>query len=235
MKVKVQLNKKGPPMWFLGEPRKIILSLNFTNPGPKIIEFKELEPCLRTKLMDDIQRGLIDANVDYAVLFKEHNSLNRPQDIALPKLPPVQNSQPTKIIDRVTFDEAMRKAEICEDKLSQKCMFILKNGIQGVKAALSTEVDLKCLRKLAVLERTGKKRKGVLNLLKEKIKFLTIQEHKLITQKIKEEEKVREMNRQIKQSGLSKETYNFSVIESDERVVILSPEDLINGAAQKSS
>lgn len=223
--MQITLTEIGPPIWFLGEPKNILISLSFAKPGPVDVDFESLDKNNQVRLLKAIQNGYIESDISFQELYQIHTKSQlpgappkqvKPQDVERPKDP--LKEQRDKL-------EAERKEK--EEKFQDKCQRALSGSTEAVKGFLLGEDDPRFFRTLLSMEKVGKARKGVIKLLTERIKRV---EDKIARQISREAN----MQEQVIKEYEEKLTKGMHVVESEQRTIVLTPEDLINAAVDRS-
>jgi hypothetical protein len=213
-------------MWFLGEPQHLIVSLTFVDPGPVEVSFEELDSGQQKKILTGLQSGILASDIPFQSLYQIWS--NEKIAIPTPKDPqPEDLHKATTLTQKETFKlEAQIKTR--EQKIRERYDYLLAQPARALQAGLKGEENISLLQKVMRAELHGKNRKGVIKFLKEKIKRLTIKAHAEISRQISKASKKRKHDPFIPQ-----ETIGFDVVESEQKTVILTPEDLIVAAAEK--
>lgn len=223
--MQIKLTDNAPPMWFLGQPGKIKISLNFTNPGPVEIDFSKLTHEEQKKILVDLQDGKISSDVDFASLYQQW-ATNKP---SIPE-PPTQvkeylqhqklSREQSKRL-KATVDRQKR-----EEKFQERVAYLSKKNAKSIRAALKDENDIRLVRALLDAELARKRiRASVKDFLEEMLRKL----QKEIVINIESSENKPSIH--IPKHLVPEETISFDVVESEQEVIQFTPEDLINSEA----
>ena len=198
-------------MWFLGDPKNLLINLNFVNRGPVEVDFIKLSDTDQNRIINAIHSGQLesDITVEDLIALKDKPTLTVYHETSIidePTTMTVSAGSPT-VINSMEFLK-----NTAEQRKIEKCQFILKGSVRSIKVAVSEANDIALTKFLIKMEEINKSRKSVLTFLREKLRTLEIA---VIKFSEKEKEKV------------EKQTEAYNVIESDEKVVTLSPEELI--------
>lgn len=216
--MQIKLTEEGPPMWFLGKPREIKISLTFAEPGPVDVDFEKLE----TEEQKQILVGLRDRKLEASESFQDLYSVYSKGVVKATPSKEVKEylhqAKMEKEKDRKFKFEAEREKK--EEIFNERVEFLASKSVKAIKAALDKETDLRLLRKLRDVELSKKKpRVSVKEYLQDKIKVLQAK----VAQGI---------GGTPEKPGLfnpgKKETMNYDVVESEQEVIHFSPENLIN-------
>lgn len=215
--MQITLTDLGPPIWFLGDPKNLIVSLSFANPGPVELDFGKLEKLQQQRLLSAIQNGHLESDISFQELYEEYTKSYPPQ-------PPVvaEDTSPAKqAMEQRLQIEAERQEK--EEKLKEKCISKLKGSVAAAVSNLTGEEDVRYLRMLMSYEQADKNRKGVIRAIRDRIKRIENGLSKRI---------IKEVEEQI--SNMKSETDEMVVVESEQRTVVLTPEDLIAAGIRRS-
>jgi len=151
-------------MWFLGKPEKIKLTLSFVNTGPVELDFQTLELDEQKQILIDLQNGVIQTDANLEELHQTWLIRQQPPE---PKALVIEPTTTTKPKAKPTLSVSQKTLE--------KCRFLSKKSVNGIKIAISKETDTKLLKALLMMEEQKQKpRHSVCDLLKGRI--LAIQE-----------------------------------------------------------
>lgn len=156
--MKVTLVSSLTPFWHLMDDENdcLMCSLNDEEPGPVELDWESLTKSQRSHVHTGVMFGIIEVAGD---------------------LPPVEDV-PVVQPERPVYGKEERAEE--ESQLREELVSILKGGIRQVKAHTSDFEDVKRVAMLFDLERRGKRRKGLISYLGEKLKELKLEEEKAI-------------------------------------------------------
>ena len=124
----------------------------------------------------------------------------------------VTTDSPPQVVK--TLDFLKNEMEV---KKLERCQFILRGSVRSIKVAVSEANDITLTKALIKMEESNRARKSVLTFLKEKLQAL-----ETAVVKFAEKEKAK----------AERQTEEYNVIESDQKVVSLSPEELIEAGYQ---
>jgi hypothetical protein len=222
--MQITLTDIGPPIWFLGEPKNIIASLSFAKPGPIEIDFDSLDRSNQGRILKAMQNGYIESDVPFQDLYQVYTKSDPPTP---PQVVKQQDVEPAKdpIKEQRAKLEADRKEK--EEKFQDKCQRALAGSAEAVKGFLLGEDDPRFFRTLLKMEEVGKARKGVIKLLRERIRKVEDKLARQITREANMQETV------IKERE-EKLTKGLCVVESEQRTIVLTPEDLIAAGVNRS-
>lgn len=217
--MQVWLHEEGPPIWFLGEPKDLIVTLTLNEPGPVELDFESLNDQQKARVIQSLNTLQIESDVSVSELQNREQKQNqKKEDMAADiNLAVVERLQKEK-----EKADQIRKEK--EEKLLERCKYIMDKPVRAIKSALKNEKDMKLFDKLFTLEQQGKNRKMVLRWLQEKRVFLAKEQTKKID---KEVQKAMKKEKTYKENA-NGQTIGFNVIESDSETVVLSPNDLVN-------
>lgn len=222
--MQVTLTDMGPPMFFLGDPRNLILSLSFANPGPVELDFDSLERIQQQKILSALQNGHLESDIPFQELYEGFSKS------APPKAPTPISPVADKIIETTKMlaeqrSELQSKRQEKEEKLKEKCIYHLSKGSTWAIKSLSHEEDPRYLRMLLATEQAGANRVSVLVKIKTRLKRVETE----LAVKINKATAA-----QIAVMRSEAETSDLNVVESEQRTVILTPEDLIAAGVRHS-
>ena len=208
--MQVKLSKRGPAMWFLGEPRKIKYSLNFAEPGPIKVDFGKLEIEEQRKLLIDLYNKVIETDSSLEELRETYNNnqstkLAKEQPAAVKEY--LDKQKAIKKVAREIGDKEKKRKE--GDKFNERCDYLSKKSLRVIKATTQNEADIKFVRALLSREEEKKKPRGsVCDYLKERVRKL---QQDLIIRLNSEGEET--------QVPLEKDQFNFDVHDEDQKVI----------------
>lgn len=215
--MKIWLSEDGPPMWFLGEPRKLIASLNMQNPGPIELDFDNLGLLDQMRVLTAMKNGAITGDPAFEVLYAEWSKKNK----STPKSSDTTATDQAKaVVDSRLRVEVARTEK--ETKFQERVTWALGQSIKGLKNIIQNCDDLRFLREVLKAEQVGKGRKTVIRWIRER---LTRFERVIANEAIKIVPDARDPYQ-------PKETIPYSVVESEQETIVLSPEELIGVLAK---
>jgi hypothetical protein len=207
----------GVTMWFLGDPKNLLVNLNFVNRGPAEVDFIKLSSNDQNRIINAIKCGQLQSDITVEDLI----SLQRKPDMVTITHPVSTISEPTTITVTSGPPQIINSLEFLKNEMETKrlerCQTILRRTVRSIKVAVSADNDITLIKLLIKMEESNKARKSVLTFLREKLQIL-----ENVVVKFSEKEKV----------GVEKQTEEYNVIESDEKVISLSPEELIQAGYQ---
>lgn len=221
--MQLKLTDRGPSMWFLGEPKNLIVSLTFVNPGPVEIDFDSLDEGQQNKILIGLRDGALESDAPFQQLYQ---TWAKERVTTPPPNQELQTTSPSPTQKEMSKLEAQVQQR--EQRFQERCDYLLTQSVRAIQVGLRNEDSIAFLQRMVQAELQGKRRKGLLTFLKEKIKRLTIKAHEEISKQIS-----RDTKRQRKNLYVPEETINFNVVESEQETVILTPEDLIIAAAEE--
>ena len=204
----------GITMWFLGEPKNLIVNLNFVNRGPVEVDFAALSDVNQNRLINAVRSKQLESDISVEDLI----TLKRKPNVTAATYPAstvdesTVTSSPPQVVKTLDF----LKQEM-ETKKLERCQFILRGSVRSIKVAVSEANDITLTKALIKMEESNRARKSVLTFLREKLQAL-----ETAVVKFAEKEKAK----------AERQTEEYDVIESDQKVVSLSPEELIEAGYQ---
>lgn len=216
--MQIQLNVDASPMWFLGEPKNIVLSLNYQQPGPVEVDFDELEESLQKKLLISIRDGIIISDISFQNLYQVWLK-SRPTVEETPPEDP-QAAMREAIARQAAERVAKREKELREkeEKFQKRCRQITEQSLRALKTMINEEKDERTVRHVLAIEEQEKQRSMVIRFLHEKLRQIEAKRARDIERKTK---------KQIKSDKMKRQTSPMTVVESEMETVTLTPEDLI--------
>ena len=205
-------------MWFLGEPHHLIASLNMQNPGPIELDFYGLGTMDQMRVLTAMKNGQIEADLSFEDLYAEWSQKSKYQP---PPTGTVANDTAKAIIESRLKAEASRADK--ETKFQERCVWALGQSVKGLKSLIQNSDDVRFLRTILKMEETGKNRKTVIGLIRERMARF---ERAIATEAIKDDPNGRDPFK-------PRETMPYSVVDSEQETIILSPEELIGILAKE--
>lgn len=251
--MKITLSENGPSMFFIGDPKNPVLSLNICNKGPIDIEFRALEDNYQKQILDAIKKGIITTDalfeeLEYIWATKDIKKLEAKQEIK-DYLERNKQIQATQAIVR-----QQREFEKREKEIREKIKFALTCSFNAIRNSLKDEKDMRIIRIYREMEQKGRNREHIVGFFNRKLaqlyrvmhhkiareqKLEDIAKEKALAKKERErlrkeakEEKEREKDRIKKEKLNEAKTNDYSVIESEIRQVSIKTEDLIRYGSQ---
>lgn len=215
--MQITLNTDVSPMWFLGEPKSLVVSLNYLEPGPVELDFEKLEESQQKQLLLALKGGTIMSDMTYDALYQVWLK-SRPavEEVVEDPQAQLRLAMARQIQDRV---ERRKQAQVDKEaKFQERCNYLSQQSVKALKATITKENDERILNALLRIEEQGKQRTMVVRRLHEKLRQIE-------SKRAKEIEK--ETLRQIEANAQVKKTSPLSVVESEMTTVTLSPEELI--------
>ena len=221
MNIQISLAEDGPPFWFLGDPKYLIVTLTYHEPGPTTVDFSKLGNKEQKQILVAMQMEHITVDRSFVELEQEYEKFfpaNTPDKASGGEAPGRTG------MDRALKMEAGRQEK--EAKFQAKCQLLSKQKISILKSAINKEEDLRILRTLRDMELAKKKsRPAVLTALDLKLR-------KIQANLVEEIEKsaITEIEAELPPE---KETFVSDVIELEKEIVHLTPEilaQLANGS-----
>lgn len=221
MKVQLKLADDGPPFWFLGEPRDIRVSLTMTDPGPIEVDFDALADVERTKIMADLQRGIVESDVPFPTLHEVCLRLQAP--------PPPSVEAEAHLAQQQRYEAAQKalKQQVAKEKkvkkFNERVDYLSKLGVRAVRAALQDESDIRLLRAIREKEALKKRpRKSLMNFIEDKIKRIQLS----VVEDIEKKQNLNAKPLKLDSMDAKSKTFLSDVVESEGEVVQFSNEDL---------
>lgn len=239
----VSIHEDNPSFWFLGDSRSPKISLSFKKKGPVEIDFLSLTEVEQIILLNDWKDGKIVVNQDYQKMIDIWKNNNQKLFSSVK-----ENIQQQKEVAKASVQQAvkplsqkdMAKLKLQEEfeerqqKFYQRLHFLSKAGIHALRVEIGKENDIKLIRELLRIEQEKlKPRKQALEILvaRQKELFQSAQfrsQQILGNTNVNSDEPEDDIPITVEANG---ETFEFSVVESDEENFRLSPEDLAKFAA----
>lgn len=213
--MKICLTKNGPAMWFLGSPEKLIVSLNYINPGPVKINFDKLDEVSKQKLVKDISLGWIESDEDI--------DLSQLEDIGSKELR-MMTPQEERALELEQRLIKQRKLEAKREKRLKHWSNVLSRNYISAKKAVAKVQKIDILKLIAEIEMQKKQRNSILKMIQKKIAIIQLAEHRKRERKIKKEIRKQQM------IALRKDKLPIEVISSKSVVVTMTPEDIIKAS-----
>jgi hypothetical protein len=222
MQIYLNLAEDGPPFWFLGDPKRLTVSLTYQEPGPIEVEFSNLTMPDQKKILQSIQAGQIESNVPWADMYVEYEKVfSKAAPVRIEPQEPTP--KPTGAVQAIPSVD-LRVAK--EAAFQEKCQKIVKEKLSQLKESLKKEKDIRTLRTIRDLELQKKSpRTSVVN-------FINLELRKLqsgIIEEIENDDNVVVIEAEPAARG---ETFVSNVVESDLETVQLTPEMLIGRLAE---
>jgi len=223
MIINLTLTEEGPPFWFLGDPKNLLVSLTYQDPGPASVDFSQLTQLECRKICMDIQRGKLECDIPFNKLAAEYDKFFRRDPTTTPEAGSARKK-------RTGVDKALKIAgvrEKQEEKFQKRCKMIAKQSIRALRAALKDEKDMRLLRKVRDLELEKRSpRPTVLDLIELQVQKLQLN----VATNIEKNAGSVEIEAE---SPPKKETFVSDVIESDKEIVQFTPDELEEFAGGK--
>jgi len=222
--MQIKLLPKGPPMWFLGEPKKLKVSLTCQQPGPVEIDFRVLTSTEQRQILLSMRNQQIEASESFEDLHAIYLTQKQVEE------PPPEVKQylekKAEEEEQETFLAAQVKAEQKTKKITERCEYLATLSYRAIKAALLKEKDPKVFRIFLEIEKKGRARLGVIQFVEERLKRI----HMILEKSIEASEK----EPAIRLPKPADETYLEDVVESEVETLVLTEQDLIDLASGKS-
>ena len=222
MIINLILADDGPPFFFLGDPKRLILSLTYQDPGPMPIDFEDLSLVDQKKIIIAVSREQLESDVPYPALVTEYEKLFSKDApvVPEPQAPPKEPAGAPPVVDP-TEERNQQEASF-----QKECQTIVKQKIKAIKANLENESDLRKLRTIRDLELQKKSPRITV------VNYINLELRKLqagIVEEIENGDNVIEIDAE---PALRKETFVSDVVESNLEIVHLTPEVLISRATK---
>lgn len=216
--MKISLSDSGPAFWALGNPKSLLVHLSHRNPGPVELDFERLAPDHQKQVLLGLKANNIVSDVNFDDLFAIYTKSKQPaaQTPAMTDAVKAHLKAEQERLEQEAKLKRINKLKDANEKLENKCKYILSKTVRAVKTSVSKSDNLFYLRLMLKLEQEGKSRKNVTGYIKERIdKVLAAQE---------------KANQKSVDLTPSPETNLSPVVESKERTVVITPEMLIQSA-----
>lgn len=226
--MQITLNTSSSAMFFLGDPKNLLLSLSYSNPGPVELDFESLDRNLQQKILLAVRNEVLNSDVPAEDLYKIWS-----KDIVVAqktesKAPPTQ----AEIQVQQRMELEMRRKEK-EDKFLARCDSILRAGKRAVSSELAENPeDSRLARTLLQMEQAGKNRKGIVAPILSRIKTQERIMAQRINREVNEQLRTTRPKRTLNMRSVAPETDEYTVVESDFKTVVLTPEQLIEAGAR---
>lgn len=222
----ITLAKRGPAIWFLGEPRNLVASLNMIKTTVEV-DFDNLREVDQKHIIQSIQMGHIEVDANLKDL--ENRFITQYPTV---ETQPVQTTVDPRIVmyqeieeRRIKLDEKQKEQH---EKRHAKTQELLKRTAPSLRVAIRYETDIELLKMAIQAEQVGKQRVMVVAALEERIRKIAVKKQKKIAREIAQ--RTREQMKAL----TAKETKGLHVIESEQNFIILTPEDLIAAVTNPS-
>jgi len=213
MIVSISLAEDSVPFWFLGEPRNIKKTLNFSEPGPVQVDFTQLTKLEQKKILTDLAGEVIECDRSFNDLRQVHLHMfpeESPDNQKAPDIPVAEAPEPKKEVDQ-------------RAKLEERCALISKQGVRAIKAVLKDEKDTTLLRLIRRAEGLRKKpRASVISFLDSLLVKLSLEKAEQIEASIENDDTPLPRMPSTSRG----ETINYDVVESERETVALTAEQL---------
>lgn len=219
--MRLQLAPKGPPVWFLGEPRKIRVSLSFQTPGPVEIDFTTLTLKEQKQVLHSLRLGHITSDVPLAELLSLHEQ-TQPKEAPPPPVQQYLAKQEKENTAALLLKQKATK-EQKDQQLAERCAYLVKQSVKAIKAVVSKSEDTRFLRVLLTAEKEAKARATVVSYIEEQIRKVQYEVALKMEQAAKQPP--------LKLAPEPGATFSKDVIDSESRLITLSEQDLIDLAA----
>lgn len=166
--MQISLNpKQFVPMWFLGEPKNIKLSLTMTEPGPVEINFFDLQIEDQKRILNDLFTGVLTSDVRFDELLKAFKDRQKQVEKVVEKPAPLQEKPVTE-----TSAKPRKPYVRVEDQIDIKAKSLVKGSFPAIRSALHQDgTDIRLIRKVYEYEQQKKRpRKSVIDWLGEKLR-----------------------------------------------------------------
>ena len=216
--MQVKLVEGKVPVFFLGDPRNLILTLSCAEPGPVELDFNNLPKVLQQRVLIALRDGVLEAERPFHEIFADWNTAN----------PPVAKSQAQVAHEEnISFEmqqRMQREAKIREkeEKLQSRCGYLSTLSYIQLRTSVKKETDLRLLRTLLHLEENGKGRELNIKYLVKKIKTIELKLEREIEKKTNEQLKTLKVK-----SSKDPLAEKFTVVESEKKTIYLSTKELV--------
>lgn len=220
--MQIKLSSDGPPMWFLGDPKQLVASLTYVEPGPVEVDFQALGDAEQKAVLTAVQRGVVESDIPFQELYQVWLKSKSP----VPQPSPTGNQEQIRQAAVQAMQERLIQrqavAQKKEGKFQSRCEYLISQNVIGLKSAVQNEKNERVLHNLLKLEQSGKQRVSVVKLIHEKLRRIEAARARKIDKATR---------RQIRSDRLKQQTSAMSVVESEQETITLTPEDLIAAAA----
>ena len=229
--MKIKLSENSPvSMLFIGEPKNLVASLTFANPGPVDLDFDTLSRQQQLKVLNALKQGVVETDTPFQDLYDKWNlsqPKSPPEDKPVPQTDTPVVKDPSKAEERMALEKERADKE---QKLFERCSLLLKQNTKVIQAELLGEEDTRFIRNLLQMESANKQRKIVLSFLQEKLVKIEAKIAKKISKDVAEQ--VAYTPRKYHEPT-DFETKGYTVVESEQKTVVLSPNELIRRTLQR--
>lgn len=222
MQIQLTLLEDGPPFFFLGDPKKLSLSLTYQDPGPQAVDFSALSLADQKKVLMHILVEKVKSNVAYQDLYQEYQKIfsqsapAEPQvdkPVEKPVQPPAGAKKPAKIPEQYMHQE---------EQFQEKCKKLVKKSLKLLKEELKESNDTRMLQTVRNLELQKRSpRASVLNFVELQLRKC----HQEIINSIENDANTVTIKTGSPVQG---EQFVSDVIESEQEIVQLTPDMLID-------
>jgi len=208
----------GPPIWFLGEPKKVKVSLTYQQPGPETIEFEKLSELEQKQILIGIQKKTLESDKSYMDLYNLYLQGQPKEEAPSQEVQTYLNKKKEKKVEKKQLS-VLAKREKQEQKFKSRCEHISKQTTRAIKAAIKNEDDLRLLRTLLQMELKNKNRISVKDLLQEHIRKIQ-KEISIGIEKATTDKPI--------SLGTPREMFPYEILESESQVVHFASEAIAN-------
>jgi hypothetical protein len=225
--MQIRLSSRGPVMWFLGDPRNLIVALNIQNPSAEV-DFDKLKDGEQKKILNSLRLNQIECSESYESLHARWARNDIPDVPEEDKNDYLLQIELAKKMEEKRMAAEERKIQ-AEQEALKRCKNILQKPAEKIKYSILREKDIRFLNLLLKTEQAEQNRSDVIEVLQNRKKKCLIAKQKKADQQVnkatKEYVKVNK-GRQI-------ETIDMPVVESEYRTIVLTPEELIDAAYKR--
>jgi hypothetical protein len=219
-KMRIKLNNiYGPPLWFLGNPKDLKISLTYEEPGPIEIDFKHLPRSEQEQIIAAVEARHLDSDMSLPQLRSEWAEANPSVPVQETETPEQQfrAAMAKEVEQRLRKRQEMKAKE--DKKVNDKIAYLLKQNVRSLKSALTGQTDERLVQMLLQQERANKKRRVAIQVLEEKLRQLAAKRAKKIS---------RESQLQLKINRWANEKTKVEpVVDSEQETILLTPSDLV--------
>lgn len=216
--MQIKLVSEKVPMYFLGDPRNLILSLSCANPGPVELDFYGLTKILQQKVLIALKNGILESDKPFHEIYSDWAKLN----------PPVEKSE-TQIVheENISLEMSQRlqreaKLREKEQKYQERLAYLSTLGFNHLRNSVKNDTELRLFRTLLLMEENGKKRSLNIKYLQHRIQVIEQKLEKEIEKRTAEQLKSFKIH--SRKDPLAE---RFTVIESEKKTIYLSTKELV--------
>ena len=142
MNISIKLNiSDGPAMWFLGEPKKSKIGLNWKSPGPAQIAFESLSEYEQKHILQSMQRNHIEVDVDFDTPYAAYLNQYGPQKVEAKRVEEELLAQRPEVV--IQKEKLKQEKFNQDDQMKLKCERVIKTSGRQIKKFDETFEDVR--------------------------------------------------------------------------------------------